>query len=94
MNSGTEVTLTGIWGTSYSDVFAVGEEGTILHYDGEKWDIMASDTTNKLLNIWGTQPSCIKNLPSPQSPDIWAGLTKKTLSGSSMAFFLLRSFLR
>jgi hypothetical protein len=26
--------LRGVWGSSGSDVFAVGDDGTILHYDG------------------------------------------------------------
>ncbi len=26
--------LNGVWGSSGSDVFAVGKSGTILHYDG------------------------------------------------------------
>jgi hypothetical protein len=34
MTSGTTQTLRGIWGSSGSDVFAVGNSGTILHYDG------------------------------------------------------------
>ena len=33
MTSGTTVELKGVWGSSGSDVFAVGKTGTILHYD-------------------------------------------------------------
>ena len=29
-----EASLIGVWGSSGSDVFAVGNAGTILHYDG------------------------------------------------------------
>ncbi|MCJ7744191.1 MAG: hypothetical protein MUO99_06480, partial [Dehalococcoidales bacterium] len=29
--------LFGVWGSSASDVFAVGGVGTILHYDGKSW---------------------------------------------------------
>jgi len=32
MDAGTIRTLRGVWGSSSSDVFAVGEDGTILHY--------------------------------------------------------------
>lgn len=31
-----------IWGSSKSDVFAVGARGTILHYDGNNWNRMES----------------------------------------------------
>lgn len=34
MASGTEENLEGVWGSSSSNVFAVGEGGTILHYGG------------------------------------------------------------
>ena len=37
MSSGTTEDLWGVWGSSGSDVFAVGLEGTILHYDGVAW---------------------------------------------------------
>ena len=37
--------LYGVWGSSASDVFAVGDGGTILHYDGSAWSAMSSGTT-------------------------------------------------
>jgi len=46
--------LRGIWGTSASNVFAVGESGTILHYDGSGWSPMNSGTTEYLYSIWGS----------------------------------------
>ncbi|MFC1925912.1 WD40/YVTN/BNR-like repeat-containing protein [Chloroflexota bacterium] len=42
MTSGTSQTLWGIWGNSASDVFALGSNGTILHYDGNSWNPMES----------------------------------------------------
>jgi len=43
-----------VWGTSSSDVFAVGSEGTILHYDGTQWSEMPSGTRDWLTSVWGT----------------------------------------
>ena len=40
MTSGTTGELYGVWGSSTSDVFAVGAGGTILHYDGTDWSEM------------------------------------------------------
>ena len=40
MDSGTTDTLWGVWGSSGSDVFAVGDNGTILHYNGSTWSPM------------------------------------------------------
>lgn len=43
-----------IWGSSGSDVFAVGDAGTILHYDGHTWSPMISGTTEDLSGVWGS----------------------------------------
>ena len=45
--------LYGVWGTSDSNVYAVGEAGTILHYDGGSWTQRVSDTPQNLLSISG-----------------------------------------
>ena len=47
-------TLLGIWGIAENDVFAVGDKGTILHYDGATWSVMESGTTVDLRGVWGT----------------------------------------
>ena len=44
-------TLNGVWGSSGSDVFAVGEAGTILHYHGSAWSAMISGTTMPLNEV-------------------------------------------
>lgn len=49
--------LLGIWGSSASDVFAVGTGGAILHYDGLRWSAMASGTTRDLYGVWGSSPT-------------------------------------
>ncbi len=41
-------------GSSATDVFAVGHEGTILHYDGSAWSAMTSGTPKWLLGVWGS----------------------------------------
>jgi len=51
--------LRGVWGTSASDVFAVGANGTILHYDGNDWSSMASGTTNNLNGVWGSSANYV-----------------------------------
>jgi len=35
--SGTTNDLTGVSAVAANDVFAVGDKGTILHYDGTAW---------------------------------------------------------
>ncbi len=36
----TEHQLTGVWGSSNTDVYAVGKSATILHFDGDVWSLM------------------------------------------------------
>jgi hypothetical protein len=49
--------LYGVWGSSGSDVFAVGDYGTIVHYDGSSWSSMSSGTGNGLDGVWGSSGS-------------------------------------
>jgi hypothetical protein len=50
-------TVRGLWGTASNDIWAVGDAGTILHYDGMNWSAPAplgSATTQDLYGIYGT----------------------------------------
>jgi len=49
--------LWGVWGSSASDVFAVGSGGTILHYNGSAWNGMTTGTTSGLRGVWGSSAS-------------------------------------
>jgi hypothetical protein len=51
--------LRGIWGTSATNIWAVGHDGLILHGTGSPvtWTKVASGTSEHLLGIWGTSPS-------------------------------------
>ena len=66
--SGTNQTLNAIWGSSSSDIFVVGNEGTILHYDGSNWNPQNSGTENPLYSVWGSGPS-----------DVFAGGSRGTI---------------
>jgi hypothetical protein len=60
MTSGTTQALRGVWGSSGSDVFAVGDRGTILHYNGVSlsWSPMTSGFSDTLINsVWGSSGS-------------------------------------
>lgn len=54
-------TLTALWGTSKSDVWAVGSGGTIIHYDGNGWKATPTELQNTFHAIWGSGPN-----------DVWA----------------------
>ncbi|UCF04880.1 MAG: hypothetical protein JSV33_13295 [bacterium] len=55
MSSGTGLNIYGLWGTSDSNVYAVGSEGAILHYDGSSWTEVAyaGKPSVALRRIWG-----------------------------------------
>jgi hypothetical protein len=57
--SGTR--LHAVWAASASDVFAVGDSGTILRRVNGTWTQMTSPTTNHLRGVWGLSSS-----------DVWA----------------------
>lgn len=54
--------LRAIWGSSKNDVFAVGFNGTILHYDGSNWSRMwlggpGNGFMIDLKGVWGSSGS-------------------------------------
>ncbi|KPA14027.1 protein containing DUF1566 [Candidatus Magnetomorum sp. HK-1] len=53
IHTGIQTHLFSIWGRSENDIFAAGEKGQILHYDGTSWQSMESGTQNNLNAIWG-----------------------------------------
>ena len=42
-----------LWGSSPSDIYAVGINGAIAHYDGARWRRIESGTTVNIQDIWG-----------------------------------------
>jgi hypothetical protein len=53
--------LLGIWGAASNNIFAVGENGRILRYNGTTWTPMSSGTNRRLARVTGTGSS-----------DVWA----------------------
>ncbi|MCP4689449.1 MAG: hypothetical protein GY859_15450, partial [Desulfobacterales bacterium] len=58
MDSGVAEDLNGLWASpGESDLFAVGDYGTILHHDGVEWTAMDSNTDQDLYDIVGYSAS-------------------------------------
>lgn len=51
--------LYGIWGSAADDVYAVGDAGVIVRFDGTSWNVIPSGTGTDLENIWGKSPLSI-----------------------------------
>lgn len=76
--------LYAVWGGEADDVWAVGYENNIVHWNGTAWSSSLSGTTGELRSVWGARAN-----------DVWAGgangemlhwdgraWTSQTLSGS------------
>ena len=57
--SGVSTSLNSVWGSGPTDVFVVGDTGTIIHYDGTGWHTMASGTRRALRKVWGTSANSV-----------------------------------
>lgn len=51
---GIEDTMYGVWGSSVTDVYAVGKTGWILHHDGKAWSTKNFGRARMLTSIWGS----------------------------------------
>ena len=45
-----------VWGTSPDNVYMVGQNGTILHWDGSRLVDESPDTDKDLISLWGSGP--------------------------------------
>ena len=78
--------LTGLWGASPTDIWAIGSLATVLHFDGESWDRVPvpRDSKDRMLGIWAANPNDIWIIQGPQllHTDGWKGAdTKLEASG-------------
>jgi hypothetical protein len=44
--------LNDVWGDSEDDIYAVGEAGTVLRFDGSSWARVTSGDMDNLVNVW------------------------------------------
>jgi hypothetical protein len=51
--------LTDVWGTGLSDVWMVGDGGTVLHYDGTAWTPEDSGATTAFSGVYASSPTDI-----------------------------------
>jgi len=51
--SGVKKNLYGLWGPSFGDVYGVGTDGTLVHFNGSGWQIQQSPATTTLRAVHG-----------------------------------------
>jgi len=60
MNPASEgVTLSDVWGPSANNLFATGQQGVVLRYNGTAWRVTQTPTTANLTAVWGTSATNI-----------------------------------
>jgi hypothetical protein len=82
--------LNAVWGTSSSNLFVCGADGTILKYNGIKWDKMTTNVTESLRCIWGNSKNEIYAVGNTFDTYSWVilkynGSTWKKIKESSNA---------
>lgn len=70
------------WGLSSSDMYFVGDSGTILHFDGH-WTKMTTPTTKNLYSVWGSSDH-----------DVWAAGYDTQTGESELLHFDGQSWVR
>jgi hypothetical protein len=53
-DSFTNVHLYGVSGTNDADIWAVGQDGTVLHWNGSTWQEIDLDTQANIWSVWAT----------------------------------------
>jgi hypothetical protein len=76
-----------VWGSSASDIHAVGAEGTILHWDGRTWTPQAGGTEADLVGVWGAGPTEAYAAAEDGTILRWDGVRWTLLPGTALRDF-------
>lgn len=87
--SGVTGYLWGIWGSSASDLWAVGDAGTILRGNGTTWTKVTSPTTQPLYGVWGTSSTNVWAVGAASTILRWDGTSWKTVAAPTVPGVLL-----
>ena len=60
MPSPTRLELRSVWGTGPTDVYAVGEDGIMLRFNGSSWSVMAKPQSELLLTVAGSSGGMVR----------------------------------
>lgn len=54
LDSSVFSSLARVWGTAWNNVYAIGIDGTAVHYDGNNWSVLDLGTDTVLTDVWGS----------------------------------------
>jgi hypothetical protein len=87
MSSSTTQSLYSVWGSSASDVWAVGDIGVALHYAGGKWTVVSPPTTALLFSVSGTTANNVYAIDSNGAVFKFDGTSWSVTSWTATAVF-------
>lgn len=85
--SNTKKDLNALFGFGPNDVWAAGEDGTVLHFDGTTWSSVSSGTSRTFNSIWGAAPDDVWFVGRSGAVVRWNGATMSPVTGASSVDF-------
>ena len=70
-----------VWGSGADDVYIVGQNGAVLHWDGERLVELHVGVTEDLIDVWGTGPDRVAVIGGRRNGAgaLWDGTTWRVL---------------
>lgn len=81
----TSQSLRSLWGSGPDDVFAVGKQGVIVHYDGSRATLMESGVEVDFEAVWGSGPDDVYAVGIGATVLHYDGTRWRSASGGSLA---------
>lgn len=79
VDTGVKKNIYGMWGTTAKNLYAVGAQGTLVHWDGGGWSMQPTFTKQDLLGVYGTDALHIWAVGWAGAAGYYDGLTWKTI---------------
>jgi hypothetical protein len=79
--------LYGVWGSSPSDVFAVGQAGNIQRFNGSTWSKLTNADTRALSAVWGSSGTNVYAVGSTGAILRYTGTWASVTSGTTASLF-------
>lgn len=75
--------LNAVWGSGTDNIYAVGDSGTIIHFDGNDWMLTDSGFSNNFHGVWASNPNEVFVVGSSGTilyfnGDTWSPMTSGT----------------
>ncbi len=83
VDTGISKNIYGLWGSTPNNLYAVGAQGTLVHWDGGAWSAQATITKEDLLGVYGTDASHVWVVGANSAAGSFDGTGWKTVAVQS-----------